>query len=131
MDASLYIEIIDECLPLTQEYYGINPADMILQQDNDSKHTSKLAQTYFNEKNITLLFWPSRSPDLNPIENLWSYLKQQLAKYPEPPSSIHGLWERVQHEWNKIPESHCQALIESMPNCIKAVKNAKGGHTKY
>jgi hypothetical protein len=131
MDASLYVEILQECVPLTQEYYGIDPGDMIFQQDNDSKHTSKLAKNFFEDNNYTILYWPANSPDLNPIEHLWAYVKQQLAKYPEAPSGMLELWERIQEVWNNIPQSLCQALVESMPNRIKAVKEAKGRHTHY
>src|SRR6516225_960923 len=27
-------------------------------------------------KNITLIFLPSRAPELNPVENVWQYLRQ-------------------------------------------------------
>jgi hypothetical protein len=39
MDSSLYVETLDQCIPLTQEWYGINAMEMIFQQDNDPKHT--------------------------------------------------------------------------------------------
>ena len=131
LDAKLYIEILEECVPLTQRWYRINPRTMIFQQDNDPKPTAKITQALFERNNYKLLFWPANSPDLNPIEHLWSYLKRQLAKYPEPPRGINALWERIQVEWNKIDASVCQKLIESMPRRIEAVIKAKGGHTNY
>jgi hypothetical protein len=54
-----------------------------------------------------------------------------LAEYEVPPRSIQELWERVQKEWDKIPASVYQNLIESMPRRIQAVLEAKGGYTKY
>jgi len=39
--------------------------------------------------------------------------------------------ERVVEVWNNIPSEVCQNLIESMPRRLKAVIEAKGGHTKY
>jgi len=77
------------------------------------------------------LKWPPQSPDLNPIEHLWWYLKRKVAEYPEDPHSIHELWNRVDAEWNKIPKEVCLNLIESMPRRIVAVLKAKGGQTKY
>lgn len=78
-----------------------------------------------------MLHWPAQSPDLNPIEHLWNFLKRKLAEYETEPKGILELWERVQVEWNKIPRELCAALIESMPTRIAELLKAKGGPTKY
>ena len=38
---------------------------------------------------------------------------------------------RLEEEWNKIPASICQGLIESMPRGIGGVPKAKGGHIEH
>src|SRR5690348_12117349 len=53
MDASLYITILDECIPLTQDYYDVDSEDIIFQQDNDSRHTSKKVKDCFKKKGMT------------------------------------------------------------------------------
>ena len=67
------------------------------------------------------MVWPAQSPDLNPIEHAWFYLKRKLAEYEESPKGIEELWRRTQEEWNKIPAEVCQGLIESMPRRVEAV----------
>jgi transposase len=131
MDAQLYTHILEDESLGTLEYYGLEADKIIFQQDNDPKHTSRISRQWFESHGIAVLDWPSQSPDLNPIENLWRYLKQKLAAYETEPTSIHELWECVEAEWEKIPRQLCTDLIESMPDRIAAVLRVKGGYTRY
>ena len=131
MNAQLYTRILDEELLRTLTYYELDINEMVFQQDNDPKHTSRIARQWLQDKGIEILDWPSQSPDLNPIEHLWHHLKRQLAAYEFPPTSIHELWERVEAEWEKIPAQVCMNLVESMPSHIAAVLKVRDGYTKY
>jgi transposase len=131
MDAEQYVAILEQGLLQSMEESGIPPDDIIFQQDNDPKHTSRRAQTWFAEQEIKLLDWPAQSPDLNPIEHTWNHLKRCLSAYESAPTGVHQLWERVVIEWGKISMEQCQKWIESMPRRIEAVIKAKGAHTKY
>ena len=131
MDAPLYVSILDDELQKTMEYFDLEWGEMIFQQDNDPKHKSKLATQWFQDNDVEVMFWPAQSPDLNPIEHLWSHLKQELATYEEAPKGIGDLWERVTEIWNRIPVSVCTKLIQSMPDRVAEVLRAKGGYTKY
>jgi transposase len=131
LDAPLYCRILEEDLTSSVDWYGKTVADIIFQQDNDPKHTSKLAKETMKKMQLKVLPWPSQSADLNPIEHLWQHLKSELAKYSEPPTSIRQLWDRVEEVWRAIDPEICQNLILSMPRRVAAVLEAKGGHTKY
>ena len=85
MDAELYCKILDDELQGTLKYYNKSPSDIIFQQDNNSKHTSKKAQTWFKSHDFQLLQWPAQSSDLNLIEHLWTYIKGKLEEYEESP----------------------------------------------
>ncbi|GFT14436.1 transposable element Tcb1 transposase [Trichonephila clavipes] len=47
-------------------------ATAIFQQDNTRPHVARIVQRFFVDHQIELLPWPVRSPDLSPIENMWS-----------------------------------------------------------
>lgn len=52
--------------------------DFIFQQDNAPCHTTREVYDFFDKKGIKTLDWPSQSPDLSPIENVWGLIKQEI-----------------------------------------------------
>ncbi|GFS48294.1 transposable element Tcb1 transposase [Trichonephila clavipes] len=57
-------------------------ATAIFQQDNARPHVARIVQRFFVNHHIKLLPWLARSPDLSPIENMWSMVAQRLTQLP-------------------------------------------------
>ena len=131
MDGELYTKILQDELQESFTYYGKDPSSIIFQQENDSKHKSKMATTWLEDHGFQGLSQPAQFPDLNPIEHLWAHLKRRVADYKVPPKGILELLRQGQEDWDKIGAEVCHKLIESMPRRIEAVLKAKGGYTEY
>lgn len=105
------------------------PLNWILQQDNAPAHTSQVVTRYFQEAGIQSLPWPSKSPDLNPIEHVWDYIGRKAVK--RFPANLFQLRNFLIEEWNRIPQMYLDHLVEGMPRRIGAVVEAHGRNTKY
>ena len=131
MNSEQLIGILNTCLvptvdEIASKLFSNTRNNVIFQQDNDPKHTSRATKNWLATTGINTMKWPSQSPDLNPIEHLWCLVKRRLGEYPETPKSMHELMKRVDDVWQNIPEDSCRTLIESMPSRVLAVEG-KGG----
>ena len=65
--------------PIIREVLSFEiPIDLVL--DNAKIHSSDLSLETFEILNINPIFLPVRSPDLNPIEDLWRMIKDRIYK---------------------------------------------------
>ena len=99
-------------------------------QDGAPCHRLKVAKTFLAENRIKVLDWPGKSPDLNPIGNLWTNMKNKVAQ--KHPSSAKGLAKMIKEVWVKeISQEFCRNLVHSMPRRLQEVIKTGEGSTKY
>lgn len=99
----------------------------VLQQDGARAHTSKATIHWLESNNYNYISpkdWPPNSPDLSPIENIWSIMAAKVYADPEP-KTMSGLKRRLQKAWKAIPLETLQNLFCSMPKRLLNVISNK------
>ena len=99
--------------------------------DNARPHRARIVQEYMDRETIERMEWPAKSPDLNPIENVWGVMKQQLSRRLLPQHTINDLWDMLLEEWNNVPIRTIRQFIPSMSRRIQSCIDANGGYTPY
>ncbi|GLB39423.1 putative DDE superfamily endonuclease [Lyophyllum shimeji] len=134
MDGPGYVDILNKNLLGTIKDYKFKKTGkgkIIFQQDNDPKHTSRVAKDWFQKKKITVLPWAPSSPDMNIIEHVWDQIDRLIRARDPLPRNKDEMWAALQEEWYNFPKASLDKLYESMPRRVAALKAARGSHTKY
>ena len=113
-------------IPLFQQNRGLT-----LVQDGATPHTARTTTQLLNAHGIQRLDWPSRSPDLNIIENVWSELQRRVRRNGPRPQTVADLRVRITREWMNIRQNFFNNYVMSMRARCLAVIRANGGHTRY
>ena len=75
MDSDLFLQIMEGHLIAQANVFHENNWRLVM--DNGPKHTSRKVKVLFSQNVPNQIPWPSQSPDLNPIENLFVWVKSQ------------------------------------------------------
>lgn len=134
MTADSYISFLDTCLfdflPHLEGQKKKKRPNFFM-QDNAPAHSSKKTIDWLNMKEVAILDWPARSPDLNPIENLWSFFKDKLWEKKDQIKNSDDTWRFILEILQEIDEEQIKNLYSSMPNRIKEVINKKGKRIRF
>jgi hypothetical protein len=90
------------------------------QQDNAPSHTSKDVKMMLNDIKC-LKFWPPNSPELSPIEKVWSYILRKLEGIKF--NDLDAFKKKVLYIWNRVPKSYCKKIIEKFDEDINSLVN--------
>ena len=93
-------------------------------------HRARLVINWLRDHDIRTIDWPGNSPDLNPIENAWNIMKNQLAEYR--PSNKADMIAKIKQVWvRQMTPDYFRRLAEGMPRRLAAVIANNGWMTKY
>ncbi|KAK9702797.1 DDE superfamily endonuclease [Popillia japonica] len=130
LNAVEYIRILEDVLLPSVGIVYPPPHRITLVQDNSAVHTAAVVQEWFqqHQEDTEVLPWPAKSPELNPIENLWAAMGRmwELRDVPVPRNRhVTGIWEHFRgHET-------CANLLASMPRRLQEVIDTNGYWTHY
>ena len=78
MNSVNYIEILKEALE--ENKLKLNSDEIMLQMDIARYYLITKALEFCSNNGIKIMNWPSYSPDLNPIENIWTFMKKKIKR---------------------------------------------------
>ena len=93
-----------------------------LLQDNAKPHAAKDTQEFLKDEGIKIIKHPPHSPDLNPIEQIWAWMKQEITRASY--NTIDGLIAAIEDKWqalslnyqNKVIGHHCKVIQDVLMN---------------
>lgn len=134
MNAEEYVRILEDVLLPSVRVIYPEPERIVLVQDNAAVHTCRRVRAWFDtHPEVELLRWPAKSPDLNPIENLWAIMSNTWDTQGVPvPRTRGNLDQHVSNIWEGfrgIPV--CSNLVASMPRRLQRTIDSNGYWNSY
>ncbi|GFW44642.1 transposable element Tcb2 transposase [Trichonephila clavipes] len=118
-------------LPYVRLFRGAMGLQFFFMDDNAPCHRTVAAEQLLESEDIERMDWPTRSPDLNPIEHVWDFLGRRLAACTLPPVTIWELRLALQDEWAAMPQQLIDTLILSMGRRCETCLAVRGDHIPY
>ena len=130
MDAAAYQKILRTVLtPTAKTFRG----PWFFQQDNARPHVAKTTMAWFaGQRTVPApIQWPPYSPDLSPIENMWSVVEEDVNK--TNPKTLTSLKRNLTRCWNRRigDGAFMRSLMDNWRERIVKVRDAEGATLKY
>ena len=97
-------------IPHMRPFDGVSPHSILI-MDNCSVHHVNEVREVLQQAGILVLFLPPYSPDLNPLEEAFSYIKQYLCKHDELLQAIRDPTDVIMQAFQSITAKHCNSWI--------------------
>ena len=99
--------------------------------DNAPAHQGRIIREQLFETGVPQMKWPTLSPDLNPIENLWDQLSRHVEASNSVSQNLNDLKAALQEELDAMPQQTITRLVDSMRRRCQAVIDAQVHMTSY
>ena len=118
--------ILPRLIPFAQACKSDRPETLVM-EDNAPCHAHHWNRAIWPTYDLSCLLWPGNSPDLNPIEPVWRWMKNHIRQNDRPTTKKEALlvWEKA---WREMPQEVMQQFVERMPHHIQWVLSLKGGN---
>ena len=127
MNSEVYQRVLHETLVLWANPFS--DENTIFMQDNASIHRSNSTMAWLENHNIPVLQWPTRSPDMNPIENMWGELTRLVYANGKQYQNVLELQNGINTALGEIDINYINNLYKSLPRRMEAVLQAEGAIT--
>lgn len=108
---------------------------LVLMQDGAAAYSARGTCEDLTEagRGVELIHWPAFSPDLDPMEKVWCWMKDYVEDHyghiEKPSYDMLRSW--FLEAWDKVDDSRIYALLASMPQRCRDVIDADGGAIKW
>ncbi|KDN65753.1 hypothetical protein CSUB01_07534 [Colletotrichum sublineola] len=125
------VPLIDSFIQQHQQSHGWRLA---LMQDGATSHTTQTTIEDLARRGIEVIPFPPHSPDLNPIEPCWDWIKDYIQIHHgdiQRQPTRQQLYGWVAEAWEALPDDYCTQQLYTMHDRCLSVINANGGHTLW
>lgn len=130
-NALAYIDILENImLPSVNAVFPEN--NFVYQHDNCRVHTARIVTGWLQQHDVTVLPWPARSADLNPIENVWGRMVKTINRNNDfHPRNAEDLWDTIHEVWHSFTPDYAHNLVASLPRRLNSILENNGRALKY
>jgi len=118
--------LLPKLLPFAKECSKDRSGTLVM-EDLAPAHAHHYQQHVYDLHKVQKLLWCPNSPDLNPIEPCWFWMKRETTKKGAPKSRAEAIraWERC---WRSLTQEKIQAWIKRVMIHIKEIIRLDGGN---
>ena len=104
--------LIPKLLPFAVEC-SLQRAGTLVQEDKAPAHSHQYQQQIYDRLTVKRLLWPGNSPDFNPIEKAWPWMKR-TATCRGAPTSKAAMEKSFINVWKVLPQRDIHAWLEGV-----------------